>query len=582
MTLARTLSSILVVGAVLAVVELSAARSLAGAAETEKTVPAGNLDAPGGTAAGARADGGKQTLDAPMEDQLKALADKVNRLEAIVEAQQRVIEDLRNERRTKADATVPAPGDIPVPVPAMVEPVKAEKRGPAAEPENPLTLKIGPNASLTPFGRADFTAFFRTTNTGSNAGTSFNGIPFGNTLQGNMTETRFTAMPSRFGLRVDADVKGSHVIGYFETDFTGNNPSNLYVTANSNVNRMRLYWVDFRKGAFEVTAGQFWSLITPNRDGVGTFNDNVFTTLNIDQNMQVGLPWARQAGIRFIFHAGDNLQVGLSVENPQQYISSGEVTFPSYFADQIASQFDAAGNPAAPNLLPDLIGKVAYDSRTGRNVHLEVAGFVRTFKAKVTPSSGLEYTNHTAFGYGASVGLNVEVARDFRLISNFFFSRGGGRYLFGLGPDLVVVPRVAGNAAYTIDLEPVTAYSAILGFEYRINRAFTVDAYYGGAYFGRNTHLDVTSPLAVKPWVGFGGENAPNTATRAYQEVTGGVTWTFWKDNRYGTLQWVGQASYLTKAPWFVGVDSPRSADCTMVFSSLRYTFPGEPPVPKK
>jgi hypothetical protein len=64
----------------------------------------------------------------------------------------------------------------------------------------------------------------------------------------------FSIQNSRLGLRVDGDWKGTHFIGYNEFDFLGTSgASNLNTTNGAVVPRLRLYWVDVRKGA-----GSFW------------------------------------------------------------------------------------------------------------------------------------------------------------------------------------------------------------------------------------------------------------------------------------------------------------------------------------
>ena len=68
----------------------------------------------------------------------------------------------------------------------------------------------------------------------------------------------------------------SHVIGYMEADFHGNNVTNVSSDTNSNTLRERVYWVDLNTGTFEILGGQTWSLITPGR--VGHFADSPATS----------------------------------------------------------------------------------------------------------------------------------------------------------------------------------------------------------------------------------------------------------------------------------------------------------------
>ena len=114
-----------------------------------------------------------------------------------------------------------------------------------------------------------------------------------------------------------------------------------------------------------------------------------------------------------------------------------------------ASQFDngsgatnagsATTNPAIPNLHPDVIVKTAFDWKPGgRAFHLEAAGLIRSFKVfnnLIHPKR-----NNTATAGSGSVNLNFELFKNFRLIANSFYGEGGGRYIGGLGPDVVVKP----------------------------------------------------------------------------------------------------------------------------------------------
>ncbi len=53
--------------------------------------------------------------------------------------------------------------------------------------------------------------------------------------------------------------------------------------------------------------------------------------------------------------------------------------------------------------------------------------------------------------------MNWEAVKNFRLVSNNFWSDGGGRYLFGQAPDVIVRPDGSPS--------PVHSGSMIQGFE---------------------------------------------------------------------------------------------------------------------
>ena len=111
---------------------------------------------------------------------------------------------------------------------------------------------------------------------------------------------------SRLGFRIDGDWKGAHFIGYNEFDFLGTSgANNITVTNGAFVPRLRLYWVDVRKGKVEFLAGQSWSMLTPNRRGISPLPGDIFYSQVIDVNYMAGLTWTRQPGMRVLFHPND-------------------------------------------------------------------------------------------------------------------------------------------------------------------------------------------------------------------------------------------------------------------------------------
>src|SRR6202166_1424633 len=267
------------------------------------------------------------------------------------------------------------------------------------EKESPLFFKIG-GAEFYPLGFLDATSIFRTTNLttqgGGSIGTSFGSIPFNNTILGRDTEEKFSTQNSRLGLRVESDAGGGHVTGYLEADFLGYLAPNGNVTSNSDSLRMRLYWVDYKRGTWEVLGGQSWSFMTPNRNGLSALPGDLFYGQEMDTNYLLGLTWARQTGIRVILHPTKSWAIGVSAENPQQLLPS-TVAFPSTVpaadaANSYGGQFDGnsgntssttgVNNTSIPNLAPDLIIKTAFDATpAGHHVHFDVAGLMRTFRA---------------------------------------------------------------------------------------------------------------------------------------------------------------------------------------------------------
>src|SRR5438477_3551335 len=122
----------------------------------------------------------------------------------------------------------------------------------ADAPSSPLQIKIG-DATITPIGFMDLTNTYRSTNAGTSLQTNFGSIPYNNTVQGRLSEDKLSVANSRIGFRVDAVAKGYNILGYFEGDFVGGvGGNNTQVSSNSLLYRVRLYWVQARKGPFEM------------------------------------------------------------------------------------------------------------------------------------------------------------------------------------------------------------------------------------------------------------------------------------------------------------------------------------------
>jgi hypothetical protein len=464
--------------------------------------------------------------------------------------------------------------------------------------ESPLSFRIG-GAEFTPGGFMDFTSLFRSTNTGGPGGTGFGGIPFSNTTAGHLTETRFTAQNSRISLKATSKVGKNDVTGYIEMDFLGNDASNVFVTTNSHTLRQRLYWVDVKRDKWEILAGQSWSWMTPNRVGLSPNPSDVFFTQNMDFNYQVGLTWARQPQFRVAYHPNSHWVFGVALEEPEQF-TNNEVTFPNSFNTVLQGQLDAnqAPNPTAgigdgnatPNVHPDIIPKIAYDTDlNGKHFHAEAAGLLTGIRVADIPSvTGATFVKHTKEGAGVEAAINLEIVKNFRIVSSGFFSDGGGRYIFGLAPDVVFglangpgqtctnvatgTPPVFSGAGCDLRMSLVHSGSGVIGFETQVAPKTQFFGYYGGMYAQRNFFPDITGKPGT--FVGFGGPNSSASNNRAIQEGTIGWIQTFWRNPQYGALQLITQASYLTRSPWFVSAGAPKNAHLGMGWVDIRYILP--------
>jgi hypothetical protein len=487
----------------------------------------------------------------------------------------------RNKALGEVASTTPYIPPAPAAI-ALAMPVINAAQAPAAPPSNPCEavpegqapafIRLG-GTCLVPIGFMDLTAVWRDKNAGSSMGSNFGSIPFNNTVNGNLSEFRFTPQNSRIGFRFDGDWKGAHFIGYNEFDFNAVSGSNgIAVSNGAFVPRLRLYWVDVRKGKIEFLAGQSWSLLTPNRTGLSALPGNLFYTQVVDINYMAGLTWTRQPGMRVLFHPSEKVTFGVSAENPDQYAGGSAggsgITLPTAFTALANTQLDVAQNVSAgqnvltqPTVAPDIIAKLAIDPSS--RFHFEVGGIERNFKT-VNPS--LLSQHFTATGGGLLVGLNAEVVKNFRLISTNYWSDGGGRYLFGQAPDLIV------RANGTLSL--VHSGGTIDGFEARTwKNNLLLYAYYGGIYIGRDVAIDTNGSR-----VGFGYTGSPNSQNRAINEITFGFNQTIWANPRYGAINAMGQYEWLSRVPWFVAAGAPKGTHDNTIYFNLRYTLPGGMP----
>jgi hypothetical protein len=509
---------------------------------------------------------------AEQQRQLEQLRTAMQQQRQLIEKATKEVQDAEERRVTPPASLGQVASTTPVlPMPAVAIPnvspagamTAAQKEALENKP-SPLGMKIGA-ATFTPLGFVDFISITRSTDVGSSIGTSFSGIPYQNTLAGSLGETHFSMQNSRIGMRVDSEWHDIDILGYWESDFLGNLATNPFVTSNADTFRLRLFFVDLKHHALEFTAGQTWSLATPNRNAIGVLPADVFYSQDIDTNYQLGLTWARQTGVRVTFNPNEHFHWALAAENPEQYIGSGVVT-PSKLATVATTEFDAgAGGTAIPNLMPDIITKLAFDGGPdGHKSHVEVAGILsgyRSFNSLTSgPGAGERYTK---VGGAGEVNFNAELVRGFRIVSSNFFGDGAGRYIAnGNVPDVII--RADGSMSL------VHSYSTVDGLELQATKKVLFYAYYGGAYIGRDLAVDQDN----KTIIGYGVANNL-TANRTLQEATFGVSNTFWKSPEYGSMLLAFQYSYVFRNPWSVTTaGAPTSTNTNMGFVDVRYTLP--------
>jgi hypothetical protein len=374
-------------------------------------------------------------------------------------------------------------------------------------------------------------------------------------VQGHMNDTQFSSQNSRLTLQATSKVGTADLKGSLEVDFLGNAPNGLNVTTNSNTLRMRVFWAQYRQGAFEFLAGQSWSLMTPNRNRLSPETADVFFSQTVDPNYQMGLTWGRTMQFRLTTHPNDIFTAAVSIENPEQYVGSGvklPAAFPSGEVDTGASVNDV------PNPFPDIVGKIAFDPKTGRtHQHIDAAVLVRNFKT-YNPASDATFNKAAA---GGEVNLAVEPIAAVRIVATGFYSSGGGRYIANTNlPDFVINR----DASMTL----VTTRSYVLGTEIQATSKAALYAYYSSAHADRVVSTDADGSA-----IGFGVPGS-TTANERIAEATAGVTQTFFRDPKIGGMQFMVQYSHVRRTPFSVPEGSPQDAAVNMLYFNVRYLLP--------
>ena len=433
----------------------------------------------------------------------------------------------------------------------------------SSTPTSPLAIHVG-DADLLVGGFMDLTEITRSTDTGNGLGTSFGSIPFTTTaagapnLAGRLSETRFSAQNSRLTLQGTSKWGSVGVKGYIEADFLGNTSTNINVTSNSNGMRMRLYWVQVTDGKFEFFAGQSWSMMTPNRQGISPAPGDLFYSQDVDTNYQSALIWGRTPGVRFLVHPNSTVTAGLALENPEQYVGSAVVLPAAFNAAQVDTGASNLGSTSpVPNLYPDIIGKIAFDPKTGKtHQHVDAMFMVRGYKTYMASTD----TKNTQTGKAGSINAVFEPVHNFKVVLNNYFSDGSGRSISNENmPDFIVNPDGT--------MSTVSSFAGIYGLEETVKNTL-VYGYYSLARADAQTTVDANGTTPI----GFGITS--QSANHKVEEDTVGLTETLFRDPKIGGLQLMLQFSYVKRTPFAVPVNTPSSANTKMLYVNFRYILP--------
>jgi hypothetical protein len=450
---------------------------------------------------------------------------------------------------------------------------------------------------------------------GGDVNTQFIGIPFSGQTAGELSEFNASGRQSRISLLAEGKLQKATLRGYYESDFLSAGTTSNDNQSNSYTLRVRQAWAQAAlQSGWTLTTGQMWSLATEYKTGLT--NNQEAIPLTIDAQYSVGFTWERQYGFRAVKSLGNNLSLGASVEEAQT-LNIGGHNLPTIAYQQTGNGgglYNSTANYSF-NYAPDLIGKIAYDSKFG---HYEVFGIGRFFRDRVFPNgpaptgatqpsttSALGAFSSKAQGGGAGVNGRISlVSKRVDIGAHALFGDGIGRYSSSTLPDATAHPDGS--------LELLTGGSALGTIEGHPTKRLDLYAYYGGEYAKRafyNTGYTVATagPTQGQPILGGygapnnilsgcsvevlpvaspnGGGNVPGTASncqadnRNIQEGTFGYWYRLYQGSR-GTFQQGIQYSYAERHTWegvgnpLTGLGgSPKAID-NMVFTSFRYYLP--------
>src|SRR5690242_14132051 len=288
----------------------------------------------------------------------------------------------------------------------------------------PTTLRYK-GVNLTPIGFFAAEAIFRSGNETADMGSSFNGIPFNHTTNGQMSEFRMSARQSRIGMFAEGKTSDINYTGYWEADF-------LSAGVTSNSNESNSYSLRVRQifgqaaltNGFTVAGGQTWSLITTNKTGVSPRGEDV--PLTIDAQYAVGFNWARQAGIRLSQKMSDHSWLALSIEEPEMTFAARNAPAGFVIWQPGGSQLNQLTNYST-DLAPDVIGKLAVEPGFG---HWELKALGRVFRERFVDPTGKNggSRNQTRYAGGIGAGAFMQFAKSADLTVSGLYGRGIGRY----------------------------------------------------------------------------------------------------------------------------------------------------------
>ena len=277
----------------------------------------------------------------------------------------------------------------------------------------------------------------------------------------------------------------------------------------------------------------------------------------VDTNYLAGLVWGRIPQFRLAWRPTRTFNWAFSLENPEQQLGRSIVTLPLCCASDLDAQYNTGSDELnVPNLMPDVVTRIALNPTAA--VHVDVGGVFRVFRHTVKPYDD----TFKDLGGGANVNARVNATKNTKLIGQFAFGPGLGRYIGGLVPDLT----------FTADssIQPLWTRSWISGVEYKVSSIVSLAGYYSGVDTEDSAHIDTNGND-----IGYGYPGSSNTNNKRLEELTFTSSLLAFKTSNRGSAQINMQFSRLEREAWSPG-SGPASASASMYlfFAQVRYNLP--------
>lgn len=441
----------------------------------------------------------------------------------------------------------------------------AQQQG-SAKPEDskpaPTEIRFK-GVTVAPGGYIAGVAIWRQRNATSDTSTNFSAIPLPGTANYYTTEWRESARNSRGTLMIRGKEKNVILSGYLEYDW-GAAPSNANESqSNAFSPRLRQGYGEARfDNKWDVLAGQSWSLLISNRQGIDP--ERLAIPLTIDNQVLPGFTYARQSGFRVTRNWNNKYALALALENPETNASFGaNVTALSTVTyNSAGSAFLSNNTNYTTDVAPDIILKAAVDGKYG---HFEAKEITRFFRDRITPAGATEKSgsyNDTRTGAAiGAFGLYHLLPNKVDIMAQGVYGNAG-RYA-GAGSMTDVTFRPNGTMA------PLKALQGWGGVEYHYNAKLTFFGYEGGDYLNRVKYRESDGTA-----LGYGNPNSKGTSfdNRLVFATSIGYAYRIFKGS-IGSFETDTVYTYIGRSTWQNQSGAPKANDNTAMVR-VRYILP--------